>query len=81
MSSNTKEKSRPSTGAAPIQRKAKAKKEKADLQTKEEEYRCEKYLNVICWYLNYRRLNEELESKAASLLREADDILVLILSV
>jgi len=40
MSSNQKEKSRPSTGTASIQRKAKIKKEKANLQTKEEEYRC-----------------------------------------
>ena len=58
MSSNPKEKSRPSTGTVStsrppsIQRKVKAKKEKVDLQTKEEEYRCVcvEYLSVICWY-------------------------------
>lgn len=61
-----KEKSRPTTGVTGTSRpssvphKAKTNKDNVDLKSKEEEY---------------RRLNEELESKAASLLKEADTIL------
>lgn len=81
-----KEKSRPPTGAggtsrpSTVSHKTKTKKDNVDLKSKEEEYR---FLATGRWtssinneFLNNRRLNEELESKAASLLREADTILV-----
>ena len=80
-----KEKSRPPTGAAgnsrpsTVSHKSKTKKENVDLKSKEEEYR---FFAAGCCavllmeFLHNRRLNEELESKAASLLREADTILV-----
>ena len=77
-----KERSRPTTGVTGTSRpptvphKSKTKKDDVDLKSKEEEYRFLATVSLTLILMNFRRLNEELESKAASLLREADTILV-----